>query len=78
MAGLHLFLPLPAGVRERDVIGTAKAEGLRVEGAAKHWAEPPNAPPAVLVGYGVLREATIEADVAALIGAIRAAPRAAA
>jgi GntR family transcriptional regulator / MocR family aminotransferase len=71
MAGLHLFLPLPNGVRERDVILAAKEDGLRVEGAARHWAEPASAPPAVLVGYGVLGEGTLDADVDALVSAIR-------
>jgi len=71
MAGLHLFLPLPEGVREHDVIAAAKADGLRVEGAARHWAEPEKAPPAVLVGYGVLREGSLDADVASLLAAIR-------
>ena len=70
VAGLHLFVALPRGVRERDVILAAKEDGLRVEGAARHWAQPTLAPPAVLIGYGALRESTLEADVAALVSAI--------
>jgi GntR family transcriptional regulator/MocR family aminotransferase len=75
VAGLHLFLPLPAGVIEHEVIAAAREDGLRVEGAAKHWAERTPAPPAVLVGYGVLREATLDADVTALVAAVRAGGR---
>jgi GntR family transcriptional regulator/MocR family aminotransferase len=72
-AGLHLYLRLPRHVREDDVIAAAQAGGLRVEGAARHWSRKGRAQPAVLVGYGMLRETTIARDVAALVNAIRGA-----
>jgi GntR family transcriptional regulator/MocR family aminotransferase len=72
-AGLHLYVHLPEDVREEDVIAAAREDRLRVEGAAQHWAEPEQAGPAVLVGYGMLGESTIQRDVAALVAAVREA-----
>jgi GntR family transcriptional regulator / MocR family aminotransferase len=72
-AGLHLYVHLPEDVHEGDLIAAAKEGGLRVEGAARHWAVANRAGPAVLVGYGMLRESTIRRDVAALIAAARGA-----
>jgi len=71
VAGLHLYVRLPQDVREGDLIAAAKENGLRVEGAARHWAAANETEPAVLVGYGMLRESTILRDVAALIAAVR-------
>jgi GntR family transcriptional regulator/MocR family aminotransferase len=75
-AGLHLFVPLPEGIREADAIATARADGLRVEGAARHWADPKAGSPAVLVGYGMLNESSVERDVRSLVAAIRGRGRA--
>ena len=68
--GLHLFVPLPADVREADVIAAAKQDGLHVEGAAHHWADPDAGVPAVLIGYGTLNESTVERDVRTLVAAM--------
>lgn len=72
-AGLHLYVHLPEGVHEGDVIAAAKESGLRIEGAARHWARPAKARPAVLMGYGMLGESTIQRDVGALLTALRCA-----
>jgi GntR family transcriptional regulator/MocR family aminotransferase len=72
-AGLHLYLRLPEGIREDDVIAEANERGLRVEGAARHWAAAQEANAAVLVGYGMLTESTVRRDVAELVAAIRGA-----
>jgi len=70
-AGLHLYVHLPEEAREEDVIAAAREDRLRVEGAAQHWAAPGKAGPAVLVGYGMLGESTIQRDVAELVAAVR-------
>ena len=55
-AGLHLLLRLPAG-QEPGVISTAaETHGIMLEKAAWHWADPDTARPALLVGYGSVRE----------------------
>ena len=68
--GLHLYLPLPAEVREADVTAAAKQDGLDVEGSAKHWANWTAGVPAVLIGYGTMNETTVERDVRTLAAAI--------
>jgi GntR family transcriptional regulator / MocR family aminotransferase len=71
--GLHLFVPLPTDVREADVIAAAKRDGLHIEGAAPHWADPDAAGvQAVLIGYGTLNESTVRRDIGTLVTAIRA------
>jgi GntR family transcriptional regulator/MocR family aminotransferase len=73
VAGLHLLLQLPAGLDPDVVAAAAAAHGLTLENAAVHWADPSAAPPALLVGYGSLREN----DLARGIEAVRASmPRA--
>jgi GntR family transcriptional regulator / MocR family aminotransferase len=70
-AGLHLYVRLPDGVRENAVVAAANERGLRVEGAARHWATPGEANPAVLLGYGVVIDSNVERDVADLVAAVR-------
>lgn len=70
-AGLHLYVRLPDGVREDAVVAAASERGLRVEGAARHWAIPGEANPAVLVGYGMLTDSNVRRDVAELVAAVR-------
>lgn len=64
-AGLHVYLRLPPGTDEGDLVRRAQAEGLLIEGAALHWAERDSAP-ALLVGYGGLHGDRIEHTAAAL------------
>jgi len=70
-AGLHLFVRLPPGVDERELRHAARREGVRLERAARHWARPEDAPPALVLGYGAADEHAIEAAVAALGRAYR-------
>jgi GntR family transcriptional regulator/MocR family aminotransferase len=72
--GLHLYLPLPANVREADVLASAKQHGLHLEGATRHWTDPDSSVPAVLVGYGTLNESTVRRDVRALVAVTSSPP----
>jgi GntR family transcriptional regulator/MocR family aminotransferase len=52
-AGLHLYVELPPGHGEEDVVAAAARRGVAVEGAAELWsAAPPR--PALVLGYGRL------------------------
>ena len=75
-AGLHLHVTLPPGVDERALARTAAARGVLVEEAARHWADPAQAPPSLVLGYGPLSEPAIRRAVGVLAEAISAAPRA--
>jgi GntR family transcriptional regulator / MocR family aminotransferase len=70
-AGLHLFVELPPDVDERALRHAARREGVRIEGAARHWARREEAPPAFVLGYGGTDERGIEAAVAAVGRAYR-------
>jgi GntR family transcriptional regulator/MocR family aminotransferase len=65
-AGLHLLLRLPAGLDPRVVSAAAETHGFRLEDAAWHWADPDAAPPALLIGYGSLRESDLARGIEAL------------
>ncbi|GAA2075220.1 PLP-dependent aminotransferase family protein [Actinomadura alba] len=52
-AGLHVYVELPAGMRERSVIESAARAGVALEGASPLWSG--TAPtPALVLGYGGL------------------------
>jgi GntR family transcriptional regulator/MocR family aminotransferase len=68
-AGLHLYVRLPATCDERSLVRAARRQGVRVEGASRHWADSASAPPALVLGYGATGEAGIRTGIAAL-GAI--------
>jgi hypothetical protein len=40
--------------------------GIQLEDAAMHWFDPAAAPPALLIGYGPLRESALAAGIKAL------------
>ncbi len=65
-AGLHLFLWLPPGTIEEKVVREAHAQGLHIEGAARHWSDRHNAPPALLIGYGAQHEEVLDRTIASL------------
>jgi GntR family transcriptional regulator/MocR family aminotransferase len=73
-AGLHLYVRLPPGCDERALVDAARERGVRIEGAAWHWADPAGAPPALVLGYAGADEATLERGIAA-VGAAYAALR---
>jgi GntR family transcriptional regulator / MocR family aminotransferase len=66
VAGLHLLLRLPRGLDPATVAAAAATHGIQLEDAARHWADPDTAPPALLLGYGVLRESALARAVEAL------------
>lgn len=68
-AGLHVYLKLPDRCHEPTLIDAARDQGVHVEGAAWHWADPETAPPALVLGYGSQTEPAIRRGVATL-GAI--------
>lgn len=70
-AGLHLHVTLPDGVDERALAAAAAASGVLVEEAARHWADPAQAPPSLVLGYGPLSEPAIRRGIGVLAGAIR-------
>ena len=65
-AGLHLLLRLPDGLDPDTVMTAAVRHDIQVEQAAWHWADPDTAPPALLVGYGSLRESDLARGIEAL------------
>jgi GntR family transcriptional regulator/MocR family aminotransferase len=65
-AGLHLLLRLPAALDPEAVATAAVRHGIQLEDAAWHWCDPATAPPALLIGYGPLRESALTAGVKAL------------
>jgi GntR family transcriptional regulator/MocR family aminotransferase len=65
-AGLHLLLRLPAGLDPNIVSEAAADHGIQLEQASWHWADRDNAPSALLIGYGALRESTLAQGIAAL------------
>ncbi len=65
-AGLHLFVALPQQYREEDLIEAARRHGVHVDGAARNWADPKAAPPALVVGYATLHQASAARGIAAL------------
>ena len=65
-AGLHLCVRLPPETDERRLVDTARDQGVFVEGAAWHWADPAAAPPALVLGYGGLGESAIHRGLAIL------------
>ena len=65
-AGLHLLLRLPAGLNPAVVSAAAAAHGIMLEEAAWHWADPDTAPPALLIGYGSVREGDLACGIESL------------
>ena len=65
-AGLHLYVHLPDDCDERALVHAARRQGVRLEGAARHWADSAAAPPALVIGYGMAAEPAIEQGIQAL------------
>ena len=65
-AGLHLLLRLPPGLDPGIAAAAAANHGIQLEEAARHWADRAAAPPALLIGYGVLRESLLARGIEAL------------
>jgi GntR family transcriptional regulator / MocR family aminotransferase len=66
-AGFHAVAPLPAGASEAAVIAAARARRVGLHGLAGYRGEPGRAaPPALVIGFGNVRERAIEPAVAAI------------
>jgi GntR family transcriptional regulator/MocR family aminotransferase len=65
-AGLHLLLRLPAGLDPQTVSVAAAAHGLTMGKASWHWANLDTAPPALLIGYGSVREGDLARGIESL------------
>jgi GntR family transcriptional regulator/MocR family aminotransferase len=65
-AGLHIYLELPPHCDEARLVDAAREQGVLVEGAAWHWADPGAAPPALVLGYGGIGEPAIRRGLAIL------------
>jgi len=68
-AGLHLMLELPAGADEREVSAAAAALSVGVNGTREYCARL-KAPPALIVGYGSVRDSAIAEGIRRLATAI--------
>lgn len=68
-AGLHIYVQLPSWCDERRLVDSAREQGVIVEGAAWHWANPQSAPPALVLGYGAMTEPAIRRGLE-LVGSI--------
>jgi GntR family transcriptional regulator/MocR family aminotransferase len=68
-AGLHVYVQLPGTCDEVSLTEAARTEGLLIEGAGWHWADPESAPPALVLGYGSIGESAIRTGLQ-LLGSI--------
>jgi GntR family transcriptional regulator/MocR family aminotransferase len=58
-AGLHMYVRLPSACDEVGLVDAARNRGVVVEGASWNWSAPPEAPPALVIGYGGIAEPAI-------------------
>jgi GntR family transcriptional regulator/MocR family aminotransferase len=65
-AGLHLLLRLPAGTGERAVVAALAERRIRIRGLGSYRLAPRDDEPALVLGYGRIPLASIDAAVAAL------------
>jgi GntR family transcriptional regulator/MocR family aminotransferase len=65
-AGLHVFLELPQHCDEKALVQAARRLGVHVQGAARAWADPDSAPPALVLGFGAASEPAITHAIKAL------------
>jgi len=74
-AGLHLYVILPERVDETALARAAYDRGVLVELAAWHWAQPGQAPPALVLGYGSVTEPAIRRGLDTIAELIRPGSR---
>jgi GntR family transcriptional regulator/MocR family aminotransferase len=61
-----MYVKLPSGCNELDLVEAARKRGVLVEGASWHWSAPSSAPPALVIGYGAIAEPAIRRGLAIL------------
>ena len=62
-AGLHLFLELPGGAHESEIVKAAARHSIRLFGASAYRIGASSRPPALVVGYGTVLEDELERGV---------------
>ncbi len=68
-AGFHAVAPLPAGADETAVIAAAREQRVGLHGVGAYRGHPdPAAPPALVMGFGNVRERAIEPAIASVAG----------
>ena len=65
-AGLHLHLTLPGDVDERALTLAAYKRGVLVEDGSWQWARSEQAPPSIIIGYGLTSDRTIRSAITIL------------
>ncbi len=71
-AGFQAVAPLPAGADETAVIAAARARGVGLHGIGEYRGRPDiAAPPALVMGFGDVRERAIEPAIAAVADLLR-------
>jgi GntR family transcriptional regulator/MocR family aminotransferase len=65
-AGFHAVASLPPGVDETAVIAAARARRVGLHGLGDYRGNPDGAPPALVIGFGNVRERAIEPAIAAV------------
>jgi GntR family transcriptional regulator / MocR family aminotransferase len=65
-AGFHAVAPLPPGADEAAVIAAARARRVGLHGIGDYRGNPDGAPPALVMGFGNVRERAIEPAIAAV------------
>jgi GntR family transcriptional regulator / MocR family aminotransferase len=72
-AGLHVTVELPEGLNEQAIQAEAHRRRIELETMAEYRSEARGGPPALLLGYAQMPEATIRAGIRELAAAIEAA-----
>lgn len=65
-AGLHVTVTFPATVSEQDLLSSAVAEGIRLEGLSQHYHAGRPSSPGVVLGYAAIQEHRIQDGVRAV------------
>jgi GntR family transcriptional regulator/MocR family aminotransferase len=65
-AGFQAVAPLPAGADETTVIVAARERRVGLHGIAGYRGNPDGAPPALVMGFGNVRERALEPAIAAI------------
>jgi GntR family transcriptional regulator/MocR family aminotransferase len=70
-AGFQALAPLPPGADETAVIAAARARRVGLHGVGDYYGNPDAAPPALILGFGNVRQRAIEPAIAAVADLLR-------